>query len=470
MILEWNSRSLITLLFRRLFSILLIFSIIAAVGIAYILLATPRFEATGSVLVKFGQSAMPDLGGNERNADALQNDRREVVQSNIDILQSDDLLRGVVETLGPDKLYPGITDEVAGKDSPINATIRKFREGDLNVRTSNQSNVIEARLLNNDAQLAADAINLLFKRFIALQAKVYNAPQSNFLDEQIRLSDEQLTRSQSALREFKEQHRISAMQEEMNALLREKSDIATAGVRSIDEARARLAELQEKQSQTLATYRTDSPQARQLRDSIVQAKRALEERQRDLNERGTGQPISTHLTDIDARIAALEAQRNEYDNLVRQVQLDEETNRNYRTKSEEARVKETLNEQNITRIAVVDVADAPVKPARPRKLLTLLATLAAAFLTSLALAILRERFDDSFTAPEQVNALLGLPVIASFPRFRKNVPAAEVETLAHALQAKPQAAVQFISPHADVDTKRILSQAAQTIAQSGKKY
>ena len=135
--IELTSRGLMTTLFRHRFKLVLSFIFCVMIAIASLLTATPAYESVGSLLVKFGRAATPDVfdfkvgGGGE----VSQNDRREIMQSNIQIIQSRDLLRGMVHDFGVETLYPGLTASLRPGDNPIEATISRLQGQDLVAKT-----------------------------------------------------------------------------------------------------------------------------------------------------------------------------------------------------------------------------------------------------------------------------------------------------------------------------------------------
>ena len=83
------------------------------------------------------------------------------------------------------------------------------------------------------------------------------------------------------------------------------------------------------------------------------------------------------------------------------------------------RVKETGVQGGIdsNNARVVEEAAVPGAPIRPRKQLALLMSLLAGLGLGLAAAVAVEYFDTSVRSPEDIERVLGLPVIAVVPAF-----------------------------------------------------
>jgi uncharacterized protein involved in exopolysaccharide biosynthesis len=429
--IELTTRSLLSAFFRRINLFLIVICLFLLAGLGYLYKSKTMYESQGSILVRFGHDATPNVNApNSSNPTELsQNDRREIIQSYAEILQSHDLLKALVREFGAETLYPGITRQSAGVDIPDEAAVKRLQMKDMTIRTSLQSTVIEVHVMNQDPKLAAKFTRRLFDVFIARQSEMYNNPQTEFLDQQVLVARDRLARSQQELHDFKARAGISSIEDELSELLRQKSDATDVAFQAVDAAQKNLSELQAREITLLTTYRPDSPVVLQLHKSILQAQKELAARQADLRTTkskshksaasgGDDTPatgmLGAQVSNINRRIADLESQRNHYNDLARQVQIDEENYKNFKLRAEDARVNEKLNENKITRISIVDEPVAPIRPSRPRKKLIMACCLLAGMLVGSGLIIILESMDERFTRPEQVTELLRVPVVASF--------------------------------------------------------
>jgi uncharacterized protein involved in exopolysaccharide biosynthesis len=85
----------------------------------------------------------------------------------------------------------------------------------------------------------------------------------------------------------------------------------------------------------------------------------------------------------------------------------------YVRKQEEARISDALDHKRIVNVAVAESATIPALPSKPRVLLNLMLGTLLACLTSLGLAFTADYLDPSFRTPDEVEAYLGIPVLAS---------------------------------------------------------
>ena len=110
MILELTPRSLAHAFFRQRRKFVLTALGVLGLGLLYLFLATPLYESRASLLVKFGRDARPEItrvGATE----IAYNERREIIQSSMKILQSRDLIAALLEQAGPAKVYPHLASE-----------------------------------------------------------------------------------------------------------------------------------------------------------------------------------------------------------------------------------------------------------------------------------------------------------------------------------------------------------------------
>ncbi len=458
-------RDIIAAFFRQFRTFLLVFLSTICLGILSILLSVPLYQTSGSVLVKFGLDADARVNNPSGNVQTSTNDRREIMQSNLDIIQSHDLLKTVMEKIGIERIYPGIIDSVGTSDSPLEVAIQRMQRKHLTIKSSQQSNVIDINVLNQNPEVAAEIAREIQSTFIARQLEIFNKPQTNFLLEQVKESEIKLNKSQKDLRDFKSSVGISSIEEELNELLKQKSNAATVAFQAVDDAQNKLAELHDKETEMLSTYRPNSPPLVAIKKSIAEAERQLRERQNNLTS-SKNSTLSEQNHGINKRITKLEEQRSRYNDLLRQVEVDEENYKNYMARSEEARINETLGEKKITSISVVDSPIVPVKPAIPRKRLILLSSILAGILLGSIVIFIREFFDESFRTPKQLSKVLELPVLTSFPK--KDGLIQLFNNIEHLLVNVPQPVIQFVSSYEREGVEDIAQDLANLATQQGK--
>jgi uncharacterized protein involved in exopolysaccharide biosynthesis len=102
-----------------------------------------------------------------------------------------------------------------------------------------------------------------------------------------------------------------------------------------------------------------------------------------------------------------------YDDLVRNQKEAEDNYLLYVKKAEEARIAESLDRQKIANVAIAETPVVPHLPSKPNVRLDLaLGTLFAGFL-SLGIAFAAEYFSDTVEHESDLEALTGVPVLAT---------------------------------------------------------
>lgn len=415
--------------------------------------------------MKFGSDADARVNNPNDKVQISTIDRREIMQSNLDILQSHDLLKMVIEKVGVDRIYPGLSESIGTNDSPVEVAVRNMQRKHLVIKSSQQSNVIDIILLNQDPEVSAEIVRELQSIFIARQLEIFNKPQTNFLLEQVKESESKLNKAQKDLRDFKSSVGISSIEEELNELLKQKSNAATVAYQAVDDSQNKLSELRDKEIELLTTYRPHSPPIISIKKSIAEAERQLRERQNNLTA-SRNSTLSEQNASINRRINKLEEQRNHYNDLIRQVEVEEVNYKNYLARSEEARINETLGEKKITSISVVDTPDVPVRPAIPRKKLILLSSIIAGILLGAVVVFIREFFDESFRTPKQLSKDLGIPVLTSLPRQDGLIQL--FNNIEHLLVNVPQPVIQFVSSYEGEGAGAVAKELADLAAKQGK--
>jgi uncharacterized protein involved in exopolysaccharide biosynthesis len=468
---------ILTLLFKHKKTMFGIFFAVVLGGVAYLLIAVPKYESVAQLIVRFGDRSIPEVDRTQ-TVELTPSDRREIVLAHAAILGSHDLAEQTINAFGIDTVYPDIVADPPTQWTPMDEAVKTFLNN-LSVDVGTQDNVISVTLLHADKTLAPKLVQKLIDLYVAHQTAVYQNPQRGFLDTEVKQSGARLAEAQAKLERFKGQWHITDYDKEVEDLLKQRGDVDTSlrtaeanltqaqqrqqeleqlirkvpenipeqasseKYRSLDEAESRLADLNSKKAQMLATYNENSPALASLKAGIATAQAEVNARKTALKGRSTSNVNSVYqtlqtdllrtsadarsfaepvrvltgqLAAIDKRLGDLQQNRGTYNDLVREHQIAEDTYRSLSTKYEDARVKDNLNQQRISPATVISQPTLPYKTARPRKLITVLACLFAGMILGIGGALVREALDDRFTTAEQVAFILDLPVLASFER------------------------------------------------------
>jgi succinoglycan biosynthesis transport protein ExoP len=477
MIVQPDFRATVAAFLRRKVLFVLVVALVCAGGGVYLLLAKQLYQSSASLVVRFDSQTVPNIDRTNTTTMPIgSNERREIIYSDADILRSPDVIRHVIAALGLARLYPEIAARPVGEERRIDDAAELFA-ANLAIDVGVQSDVINVTYLNGDPVVARDAVHELLERFYGQEATVYANPQLRFAEEEAAKARGQLTDAQNALTAFKSASNIADLGMQVAQLLLQRTDvesrynIAHARVaeaeqreaalnqllkdvptnvsasapgeqyRAVDDAASRLDILRAKRSQMSSNYKSDSPLFLQLDAEIASLQAIVQQRTREAQNRASSTPNVVHqnistdylrasaeansarepervlkaqLDGINDHLSALEAQRNKYDDMVRAVQIQNDTYRTMAIRSETARIEANRNAQKISAAVVIAAPALPNRPARPRRKLVALATLIAALILATGAVLTIEALDDRLIVEADVVRILRLPVLATF--------------------------------------------------------
>jgi len=481
MIAQPDLRATIVAFLRRKLLFTLVLCLVCGAGTAYLMLTQPLYQSTASLVVRFDTQTVPDIDrSRDPTQPPGSNERREIIYSDADMLHARDVMVATINAVGLATLYPKLAAKPVGSSAKLDEAEQQFA-ANLVIDVGLQSDVITVTYLNSDPQVAHDAVQQLLKQFYAQEAAVYANPQLHFSDDEASKARGKLTEAQNTLAAFKAKNNIADLQQQVTQLLLQRTDVesrlnnaharvveaeqrqaaleellktvpseVTASAygeqyHAVDAAETQLDELLTKRSQMASTYQPDSPVFQQIDAQIASLRKIATQRTQEAKGRAASTPnvvrqnidtdylrasaeatsarqpeqvLAAQLQGIDKQLSALEAERNQYDDMVRTVQIQNDTYRALAIRYETARVEANRNAQNISAAAVIAAPSVPDRPARPRRKLVALATLLAGLILATAAVLLTEAIDDRLSAPRDVVRTLRLPVLATFETDR----------------------------------------------------
>jgi uncharacterized protein involved in exopolysaccharide biosynthesis len=461
---DLTSRELLSILFKEKLKLFLVFVVLCALVVGFSFLLTPYYEATTRLLVKTGPEFQTQSDTNTPVAGAPSTTKLEIVNSEIQILTSRDLIAGVINKIGADKLYPG----AASADEAI----RKF-QADFQVGAVEQADVIDASYRNPSRDLAIAALNEVVAAYQQKHAEMFADPRYAFLKQQTQQYGDQLdaiTKKEADIRNEKSLFDVDAQRAKLLddraatssiiAQLKSQSidahrriDFLTnrlkttpalipAGVApadAVEQAKARLLDLEVKQQQLKERYvgqvkpeQDAEAEIAKLRDFVArsdpvntkqwsQRNSAYDDMTVQLNrELADAAPLDQQidmrqqeLAHIDERLRDLEQGGTQIAELERERRTLEELTHSYRTRYENARMSEDLDHQRIVSVSIIQQPDAPEKPAGPHHLPFALAGLLIGIVGASGVLFYLLVFRETLITVESVERIIGLPVVAS---------------------------------------------------------
>ena len=485
-------RDYLNILFKRQVQIIIFFSVIFCTVAIGTFAMQPIYEATSQILVKIGREnlyvpTVPSSG----NSPVISVHREEQVNSEIEILKGRTLAEEVVKALDPKAIYKELRNEQSGilalvfgsktRLSPEEMAILRL-EKDLTVEAVKKANVIQVSYRNRNPVVAATVVNTLVDFYLGRHLDVFKNPESfSFFGEQSRLLKEKLARSEDDLKDFKEKHHLTSLQEQKSLLLKEASELRTALKQTMSQSaetqhrldqlrtqlrkvpktvvqgneidhnpyilsslQARLVELELKQKELTTKYSDENHLVQNVKEDIAMVRRTLNDQEKKLYGKSrsgmntTYQRIEEDLFKNEAEFKALTAKQNaqseqlteqqnqlnklngleaELNHFEREVEVNRQNFRLYLAKFEESRISDAMDSEKIANVSIIEPARIPLKPAKPNVLLNLSLGFLLGALGGVGFAFFREYLDDTLDKPEQVEKILQVPILASVPEF-----------------------------------------------------
>lgn len=462
-------RAILAALYRNRLLIATVIVLALAAGVISILLTTPTYRA--QTTVQIDQQSAKILGTEDVEPSASPQETERFLQTHVDIINSRALAGKVVDALG----LAGDADFLTAMgEKPLPAAEKSRaaeREQAIEILADNRSvslprnsRILGIRIDSRSPAKAAEIADSYAENLIVsnLQRRFETSAYSRkFLQQQLALAKNKLEESERSLIAYSRSAGLidaSAGVASGPEQVGPRSLTTTNLVRlnqSYAEARSDRVAKQQRWQQAQATPLMSLPEvlANPSIQQLSQQRAELEgQYQQELQRRKEEHPAllqaRANIAELDRQIAAIAGSirtsiRDQYQVALRQEtalagnvgQLKGETlneqdrgvrynilKREVDTNRELydgllQRYKEVGAQAGVTQnnISVIDAASVPQRPVSPRPLLSMALAALAGLGLALLLVFLRERFDDSIRAPEDVESKLGLPLLGVVP-------------------------------------------------------
>lgn len=477
----FTTRDLVAMGFRHRKALLISFFAVL-VGTAITAEIMPRYEAHTEILVH--RERVDPVVSAQPGSPLIVNDlvTEEQMNSEAELLKSDDVLRPVVKEIGLDNEH--LTSFFFFRRKPEEAVFKAVAnlKSSLRVEALPKTNVIKVTLPSTDPKQAAQILNSLDDVYLKKHKELHNpAGQFAFFDEQAKKSQNELAAVEDKLKAFphatgtpnpvlardialqkindfnfslggtradlaEAQHRITALealQKNTGARLTTQERKSDDG-NSLRDMKSKLLELELKRSDLSYKYQPDYPPLVEIEREIAHTKASING-QTPLNDVTTdNNPTFTWISDElvkakaqvkgdEARIAELESVINQNMETVRRLDIDgidlkdltrsaneaEQKFLLYSQKREQARITDALDTTQIVNVAIQERPAVPMYPAQSGWLFALIGSVLA-LTVSTGVMFMKERMDVSFRTPAEVETILSLPVLAAVPSQNGN--------------------------------------------------
>lgn len=445
---------------RRLIGIVFVVTVIAATLFSF--LSDPVYEATTTLMVRDQWSAaqmmlFDSMGGTVRNA----------AQNYVQIMKSRTILEPVLTKLGWDDISLTAVDK------------------QLVIQPIQGTDILRLSMQSTDPEKAQQFVNTLSDVFIAWNRHSRQEDQRSarlFIEAQLESVSADLRKAEERLREYRENERALSPSNEtiarINQLTSLEADLAEVRVALVEtqeritqvrtqladqdetllstttiaenpfvaQYRSRLADLEISLSGARERYTDKHPSVLALQAEIEDVRQKLSEQvQRVIStETRTINPIHRELygslinlevelmalqsreqalrslvADSEAELTSLPAKELELARLMREAQVLEELYIMLMKRNEETRIAEAMQTADVQ---VIDRAVLPERPVKPRIKLNIAIAGVLGLFIGVGLAFLLDFMDTSIKTKDEVEEILGLPVLGQIPDFDLTAP------------------------------------------------
>jgi uncharacterized protein involved in exopolysaccharide biosynthesis len=470
-----TTRDLVAMGFRHRKTLLIsFFAVLLATAITAEIL--PRYEAHTQILVH-RERVDPVVSSQAGNPVIVMDTvSEEEMNSEAELLKSDDLIRSVVLTLGLEK--QNSKKWFFFRRTPEEALAKAVAQlkGGLRVEPLPKTSIVRVTLPSGNPREAALILDTLDHLYLQKHKELHNpAGQFAFFDAQVKQSGDALAAAEAKLTAFPAINgtpnpmlaRDIALQKvnEFNyALGQSRADLAetqkrlealqqmkgttdprllaqqrTAEDGSGKDMKSKLLDLEIRRSDMASKYQADYPPLVELEREIAITKGTLSTN-KPMNDVTTDRnPTyqwindeivkdkaqitgdSARITELEAVIAQnmetvrkLDTANIELLDLTRTAKIAEDNFSLYSKKREEARISSELDATQLTNVVIQEKPSVPVYPAQSGWLFALIGSVLA-LTVSAATVFIKERMDVSFRTPVEVETILNLPVLAAVP-------------------------------------------------------
>ncbi|MEI2782693.1 MAG: polysaccharide biosynthesis tyrosine autokinase [Candidatus Competibacter sp.] len=375
----------------------------------------------------------------------------------------------------------------------MEAAITNF-QNNLTVTPVRNSRLVKLYYDSPDPKLAAIILNTLAKAYIDLSLERRfdaSAYARNFLQERLQQVKAKLESSEREMVDFASQQGIvNASGDETQNVLTQKLAAINTGLATVEKQRIAAesvyrqmletrghglsqvleskiiqtlketkAKLEAQYQDNLKIYKPAYPTMLQLRGQIDQVDQQIN--REVANIRGaitaTYEAAKTeesllrgNLNQLKRDVLEMQGRSIQLSILRREVETNRELYNGLLQRYKEIGVAAGVGTNNIS---VVDDAKPPIIPYKPNLLLNLLLALVSGLLGGIGLALLREHFDDTFKQSDEVEKLLGLPVLGIIPQIQRK----RGETGSFALMGYEQPGSPIAEAHRSLCTTLVFS-------------
>jgi polysaccharide biosynthesis transport protein len=413
---------------------------------------TPIYESTATIDI---DRRMPTGVLGEDSTQAVNNDADQFLATQVKLIQSDSVLRPVVDKYKLREVEPDALEEAA--DSTDTSREAPVELKPLRVTRPPNTYILQISYRSQHRQLAADVANAIAQSYLAHSYAIRykaTASLSEFMERQLEELKAKMEKSSAALAQFERELNLINPEEKTSILTArllelnseytkaqaervrkeaaynsvQSGSLAAAQASNQGEALKKLAEdlgeAQQKFAEGRTTYGANHPEYKKLQSRVTELEAQLDAGRKNVARRAQVEyyeaveresKLESSVKDTKAEYDGLNARSFEYQTLKREAEGDKKLYEELVRRIREAGINASFQNSSIR---VADPARPGLRPVFPRILLNeLLAFLFASFF-AVGAAVLNDVLDTTVRDPDQVSRLMKADVIGSLPAVK----------------------------------------------------
>ncbi|MCK4783298.1 MAG: GumC family protein [Desulfobacteraceae bacterium] len=468
-------RDILFIIFSKMHVLIGTFLTIVVVTVGLCFMVDPVYEVSATVLVKpfVDPGLQLQLTPTSLNSFPLS---REDINSEIKIMNSEELLRQIVKNLGtsrppePEKLLSRLMSKLFSKvrnllvrlrlsvqPDPVDTAVLKLKNK-LDIEPITMSNMFRVALKGNDPANITKIVNSLLEGYIDRHIQVYKAKGGvDFFSKQAELFSERLMNSERDLGDFQKKWSIIKIQDQRAenldllklitnnrslvrgkiAAKKTKLSQLTESMQHIGEITAMTEELRgnsmlEELAKALLPllvekeriaqlYPESSIEYQDVHRQVKEMKQAIRKEQRRIMNGiqvdlasliSHEKSLASDIQDVEVESLSLTEREIALDRLTREVEQNKKNYLLYQDKTEAARIMEQKDSTRVANVAIASRAHEPTVPIFPKKILMGFISIIVGLITGLGCTFAAYYLDHTVKRPEDIVQNCEVPVLS----------------------------------------------------------
>ena len=414
-------RSFFFVMFRHRRLVTVFFLAVVLAAFLGVLFSGRSYTSEAKLIVRMGRESVtvdPAVGTGVPLR-GLNKDWENEVNSELEILKSEELMEGLVDAIGVKALLSG--GRRREPKDPVSS--RRYAEAltvlqrNLGISVYKKADIIQISYKAARPELAQEVVNRLIDLYLVKHMAVRQATGSyEFFQEQTAKFREDLDKAEIALRNFKNVFGIASLDEQQSLTLNRVRELR-------DRLNRAAAERVESQARTEAieSLMGESGEA-PVRRTMLASKDFQDMHSNLLEERTKLASLSAQMGEVRRQLTDLEREQqnlNDSETRIRGLERDRELlltkYTKYSESLEQVRINRALDEEKVSNIGIVQRASRPLRPNPRWRLIKLIVAALVGLGGAVMLAFVCESLDHSLRRPEEVETRLGLPALTFLP-------------------------------------------------------